>query len=42
MTYEIGIIGYGVVGKAVGYGLSRLGHKIVIHDIKLDTSIKVD
>lgn len=38
--YKIGIIGYGVVGKAVAFGLEKLGHEIIIHDKKLNTSIK--
>lgn len=29
----IGIIGYGVVGKALAYGFKKLGHTIYIYDI---------
>ena len=36
---NIGIIGLGVVGSAVKYGLSKLGNNIKIHDIKLETTI---
>jgi UDPglucose 6-dehydrogenase len=36
---KIGIIGLGIVGSAVKYGLERLGHRIVSHDIKDGTSL---
>jgi len=36
---NIGIIGYGVVGKAIGFGFTYLGHKVSVHDITMDTSI---
>ena len=36
---KIGIIGVGVVGSAVKYGLEKLGHEVVIHDTKYSTSI---
>lgn len=36
---KIGIVGLGVVGSAVKFGLERLGHDIFVHDIKLDTKI---
>ena len=36
---KIGIIGVGVVGSAVKFGLEQLGHKVKVHDIKLDTKI---
>lgn len=36
---NIGIIGLGVVGSAVKYGLSKLGHNIKVHDLTLETSI---
>jgi len=37
---KIGIIGTGVVGSAIQEGFSRLGHEVLVHDIKLDTSIE--
>ena len=36
---KIGIIGLGVVGEAIKTGFQRLGHEIVSHDIKLNTTI---
>lgn len=36
---NIGIIGVGIVGSAVKFGLESLGHKVKAHDIKLDTTI---
>jgi UDPglucose 6-dehydrogenase len=35
----VGIIGVGVVGKAVKYGFEKLGHRIIIHDVALGTDI---
>lgn len=35
----IGIIGFGVVGSAIDFCFKKLGHKTVIHDIKLNTDI---
>lgn len=37
---KIGIIGLGIVGSAVKHGLEKLGHKVSVHDIKLDTRIE--
>jgi UDPglucose 6-dehydrogenase len=37
---KIGIIGLGIVGEAVKHGFEKLGHKVKVHDIKLDTSIE--
>ena len=37
---KVGIVGLGLVGSAVKYGLEKLGHKIFVHDIKLFTSIE--
>lgn len=34
---NIGIIGLGVVGSALKFGFSKLGHNIIEHDIKLQT-----
>ncbi len=36
---RIGIIGLGVVGSAVKYGLEKLGHNVAGHDITLGTNI---
>lgn len=36
---KIGIIGEGVVGGAVKFGMAQLGHKVSVHDIRLDTHI---
>ena len=35
----IGIVGVGVVGEANKFGFEKLGHKVVIHDIKYNTKI---
>ena len=35
----IGIIGLGVVGSAIQKGFQELEHEVLVHDIKLDTSI---
>ena len=37
---KIGIVGLGLVGSAVRYGLEKLGHEILVHDVKLSTSIE--
>lgn len=36
---HIGVVGYGVVGKAIAHGFLSMGHKISVHDIALDTSV---
>lgn len=36
---KIGVIGLGVIGSACKYGFEKLGHKVKIHDTKLDTKI---
>ena len=36
---RIGVVGLGVVGKAIKTGFERLGHDILCHDIKLNTTI---
>lgn len=36
---KIGIIGWGAVGSAVGKGFKMLGHKVLKHDPKLETTI---
>jgi UDPglucose 6-dehydrogenase len=37
---KIGIIGLGVIGNACKYGFEKLGYKIFVHDIKLNTNIE--
>ena len=36
---KVGIIGIGAVGSAVKHGFEKLGHEVLIHDIKYNTSI---
>lgn len=36
---KIGVIGYGVVGEAVGESLKEIGHEVFAHDIVFNTSI---
>lgn len=36
---KIGIIGLGAVGKANKFGFEKIGHQVLIHDIKLNTKI---
>ena len=36
---NIGIIGVGIVGEACKYGFEKLGHTVICHDIKYETSI---
>ena len=37
--FNIGIVGDGVVGSAIGYGFQKLGHTVSVHDMKYDTTI---
>jgi len=37
---KIGIIGVGAVGSANKQGFEHLGHEVLVHDIKLDTTIR--
>ena len=37
---NIGIIGLGIIGSACKFGFEKLGHKLSIHDTKLNTDIK--
>lgn len=37
---KIGIIGLGVVGSAINTGFEKLGHEILCHDLKLDSTIE--
>jgi len=36
---NVGIIGDGVVGSAIGHGFKKLGHIVTVHDIKYDSKI---
>ena len=36
---KIGIVGDGVVGSAIRLGFERLGHTVLVHDIKYGTKI---
>ena len=36
---KIGIIGFGVVGKAMQVGFEKLDYVVKVHDIILDTNI---
>ena len=36
---KIGIIGHGVVGSAVSDGMKHLGHKVIVHDLIMETNI---
>lgn len=36
---KIGIIGVGKVGGAIAYGFQRIGHEVLLHDIKLGTDL---
>ena len=37
---NVGIIGIGVVGGAIRHGFEKLGHNVVIHDVKHKTKIE--
>lgn len=37
---KIGIIGVGVVGGAVKYGLEKIGHRVIPHDLTLETKLE--
>ena len=36
---KIGIVGLGVVGSACRFGFEKLGHDVIVHDIKFDTAL---
>lgn len=36
---KIGIVGLGIIGSAAQYGFEKLGHKVKIHDTKLNTKL---
>ena len=37
---NVGIIGIGVVGGAIRHGFEKLGHNVVVHDVKHKTKIE--
>jgi UDPglucose 6-dehydrogenase len=37
---DIGIVGVGIVGSAVLHGFEKLGHRVRVHDIKLETQLE--
>jgi UDPglucose 6-dehydrogenase len=37
---KIGIVGLGIIGSACKYGFEKLGHKVLSHDIKLNTKLE--
>lgn len=37
---NIGIVGLGIIGSACKFGFEKLGHKILAHDIVLDTKLE--
>ncbi len=39
MSINIGIVGLGIVGSAVRFGMQKLGHRVAVHDKVMDTSI---
>ena len=40
MSIKVGVIGIGIVGEAVKYGMEKLGHLVIPHDIRYDTKLK--
>ena len=36
---DIGIVGIGIVGEAVSFGLSTIGHNVLEHDTRFDTKL---
>lgn len=37
---KLGIVGLGVVGRALKYGFAKLGHEVMVHDLTLGTTIR--
>lgn len=37
---NIGIVGIGIVGEAVSFGLSSIGHNVIEHDIRFNTKLE--
>jgi UDPglucose 6-dehydrogenase len=38
---KIGIVGCGIVGGACKFGFQKLGHQVIVHDIKMKTKISI-
>ena len=36
---KVGVVGVGVVGGACKFGFELLGHKVLVHDIALNTKL---
>jgi len=39
MSNKIGVVGVGIVGEAIKYGMEKLGHHVMAHDIRYDTKL---
>ena len=37
---KIGIVGLGIIGSACKFGFEKLGHKVLVHDVRLDTKLE--
>jgi 6-phosphogluconate dehydrogenase len=37
---NIGIVGLGIIGSACRFGFEKLGYKVSVHDIRLDTKLE--
>lgn len=37
---KIGIVGLGIIGSACKFGFEKLGHKVLVHDIIMETKLK--
>ena len=40
MSNKVGIVGIGVIGGAIKYGMEKLGHKVFTHDIRFNSKIE--
>ena len=39
MSNKVGVVGIGIVGEAIKYGMEKLGHHVVVHDIRYNTQL---
>ena len=39
MNNKVGIVGIGIVGEAIKYGMEKLGHEVLVHDIRYDSKL---
>jgi len=39
MNNKVGVVGVGIVGEAIKYGMEKLGHHVVVHDIRYGTKL---